>query len=106
MMDREQMLQILGTMSEDNLLKAISATGIDCGDCMPGRSALSKDAAGDEALSSWNATSVVIPQSKRPSLFDKNAHYEKPASAPTRRMDLEPEITGLEELQPNPLTRM
>lgn len=107
MKSREEMLSILRTMDDSHLMKALEATGIDCGSCLPGASGLSdREPDRDEGIASWNATQVVVPGSKRPKLFDKSAYVEQAPSAPTRTMQLPQEQFGMEDLQPNPLTRL
>jgi len=100
-MDRQQMLQILSVAEDDKLSQALSAIGIDCGECEGYRGAMGSKEPGDENLVSWNATSVRMPASKRPALFDKGAYVEIPKAAP-RRMELDPAETGLEDYSPQP----
>lgn len=65
-MNRQQMVSILNTMSEENLLQALSAVGVEAGsDDMD---------LGDEeveGLQPWNARDISVEDSNRPQLFDK-----------------------------------
>lgn len=98
-MSREQMLQVLGTMDTGKLVDALSAAGVDCG-CGPGyQDEMGEHEPSADGLVSWNATEVRMPTSKRPALFDKHAHVEKP-QVQTRKMELPPEETGMGEWAP------
>lgn len=80
-MNRQQMLSIIGTMSDDNLMRALSATGVECCDEMGmdgdyGSGLGAEDDGGE--LVSWNNTDVKVPKTKRPPLFDKNQTLDIP----------------------------
>jgi hypothetical protein len=97
-MSREQMLSIITAMDESHLSRALSAAGIDCGDCGSYQDQMGEHADSAEGLVSWNATDVKIPSSKRPALFDKAAHVEQQAQ-PRRRLELSPQESGMEDWQ-------
>lgn len=105
MMDRQQMLAILSSMSDDALMKACSANGIECGG-----GSYQSDMGGEspaEGLESWNDTRIDMPMSKRPPILDtgKILAAQKQAAQPrpqvTRDM-LGPEATGIEDMAPIP----
>jgi hypothetical protein len=75
MMNRGQMLSILNAMSDDKLVQAMSAAGIDCGDC-GGMEMGDESAAGIE---SWNARDVSVPAVVKPPLVDKSV-FTRPAT--------------------------
>lgn len=80
-MDRQQMLSILSTMSEDNLAQALSAVGVEVG--------MDEMDLGDpsaEGLESWNARDVSMEDPGKPMFLDKSK-FTKPAAMPMRRPD-------------------
>lgn len=71
-MDRQQMLSILNTMSEDNLAEALSAVGVECDyDGMD----LGEESA--EGLESWNARDVSLEPANKPEFLDKSKFVKK-----------------------------
>lgn len=85
MMPRQQALSILGTMSDDNLMQALSAVGIDCysGGGREGyRQGFDGSDSEDQELVSWNNTDVKVPPSNRPQFYDKNQTIDVPKAQP------------------------
>lgn len=96
-MNRDQMLSILGTMSDDNLMLAMQATGIqaDCGSYRDGwgmGGGGMEGGDGDEPLVSWNNTEVKVPPPNKPKFFDKNQTIEVPKAKPQHLM---PDMGGM-----------
>lgn len=90
-MNRETLLQILAAADEDKLVQACKAIGIDGVSCSDSggsyRDGMGADAPSADGLSSWNATKVAMPDSKRPALFNKNDFLEKQPEPAPRTMD-------------------
>lgn len=75
-MNRSQMLSILNTMSDDSLMRAMSATGIDAGAGDGGGMGGGDGRDEDDQIVSWNNTDVKVPNSARPKIFDKGQFEE------------------------------
>lgn len=100
-MNRDQMLAILSSMSDDALMKACAANGIECG----GAGYDLGDQGSADGLESWNDTRIDMPQHKSPPLVDhsKITEMRKQMTAkpqPQIRDMLGPEATGLEDMTP------
>lgn len=84
-MNREMMLSILGTMSDDNLMQALQATGIPCDEGSYsdgwGANGAGEEGGDDEPLVSWNNTEVKVPPSNKPKFFE-NKTIEVPKARP------------------------
>lgn len=75
MMNRGQMLSILQAMSDEKLVQAMSAAGVDCGDC--GGMQMGDEIA--EGIEPWNARDVSVPEVVKPPLVDKSV-FTRPAT--------------------------
>ena len=74
MLNRQQMISILSAMSDDKLIQAMSAAGIETGS--PEGYELGDESA--DGIESWNARDVSVPPPNKPTFFDK-AVIERPA---------------------------
>lgn len=75
-MNRQQMLSILNTMSDDNLLQALSAVGVQGGSEMGGHEWMGGE---DDGLTSWGMTDVKIAPPNKPALIDANKFVDREA---------------------------
>jgi len=85
-MNRQQMISILQTMSDDSLMQAMSAVGIDASCDDEGYEMGEPD--GDEGLQPWNERDVSVEDANKPELFNKAQITKQPMQeqqmAPTR----------------------
>jgi hypothetical protein len=102
-MSREQMIAVLSNMDDSKLTDALSATGVPMDDQGGDyKDQMGADEPGAEGLTSWNNTSVKMPSSKRPALFDKTAHVDQAAQPAPGRPQFGQEPTGIEDMGPPP----
>lgn len=75
--DRQELLGILNALSDDRLVQALSAAGINV-DCGPGMA--QELALGDpvDELTPWNRTAVKVPMTTRPPIVDRAKTLEMP----------------------------
>lgn len=74
MMNRQMMLSILNSMSDDKLVQAMGAAGID----MPMDQGYDLGNEEAEGIQSWNARDVSVPPANKPTFFDKAVIAPKP----------------------------
>ncbi len=100
-MNRAQMISIVNSMSDDSLMKAMSAVGIDAG----GGEGDQFDPGDEEAdgLQSWNSRDVSVEAAPRPPIVDKSK-FEKMAPQPQQGMrpdyGADPDMSGITEYMP------
>lgn len=75
-MNRQQMLAILNSMSDDKLMEAMSATGIPMDE---DRAELGME--DPNTLEGWNARDVSMPDPQKPVFFDKSKFQKPPMQA-------------------------
>lgn len=79
--DRQELIGILSSLSDDRLVQALSAAGVTVSP-----SDLSADLAGHEPVASltpWNKTEVRVPFTRRPPLVDQSKTWDMPERQPT-----------------------
>lgn len=79
--DRQELLGILNALSDDRLVQALSAAGIN----IEGGGSIGADLALPDPvdeLTPWNRTSVKVPMTMRPPIVDRTKTIEMPAPAP------------------------
>jgi hypothetical protein len=92
------MLSILSTMSEDNLMHALSAVGIEGGG---GDDSFAWMEEG-QGLESWNAKDVRLPPPNKPALIDPSKFVDMPQQvSPPREMyvDMGEDMGGLDDYE-------
>lgn len=90
MMHRGQMISILNAMSDEKLVQALSAAGIDCGPD-EGYELGQEEAQGIE---SWNARDVSVPAVEKPPLVDMSV-FTRPATPKQMRREYLSDETDL-----------
>lgn len=105
MMNRQQILQVLGAASDESLQRACQALGIDCGHAYGDEGGPEMGGRGDP-LESWNDTRIAMPESRRQPLVNPRS-YLKPiqqTQPATRRMDYMPkeQVEEIEDFAPVP----
>jgi hypothetical protein len=95
MLNRNQMISILSSMSDEKLVQAMSATGIDVGPS-EGYDLGEEESAG---LEPWNMRDVSVPAVVKPPLVDKSV-FTRPATPMQARREYlsdETDLGGLGE---------
>ena len=80
-MNRQQMLSILNAASDENLMQAMSAIGVDAGDGQDMGMGGMDDSA---PLESWNARQVTLNDPQKPTFLDKSKFAPQPQQAQAR----------------------
>lgn len=72
MMDRQNKLAILSSMSDENLNYALKAVGIDCGDY----DEYDENQDSANPIESWSSLNVSVPSTSRPPIVDKSSLFQ------------------------------
>lgn len=93
-MNRQQMISILSAASDDNLVQAMSAIGVDA---QPDEGMQLGDESVD-GLESWNAREVTMGDPQKPMFLDKSK-FAPPPAQPQKRPDYYNQMEDMDGIQ-------